>query len=124
VLVTSSGGDWTRVSSANRSAQVDGNVVSLKTMELRGSGMSEQTRGGHLVVWQIYWINGTLTSNDYLAKAYSALYRLTGWGDDSAVIVVYTAKDATGNPEAALESFMTANYAAINDVLKKTRAQK
>ena len=124
VLVTSSGGDWTRVSSGSRDALIGSERVSLKTMELRGSGMAEQTRGARLLVWQIYWINGTLTSNDYLAKAYSALYRLMGRGDDSAVIVVYTAKDASGKAEAALESFVTANYAAIADVLTKTRAQK
>jgi exosortase A len=124
VLVTSSGGAWTRVSSGSRNAQVDGNAVSLKTMELRGSGTSEQTKGTRLLVWQIYWINGTLTSNDYVAKAYSAFYRLMGRGDDSAVIVVYTAKDTAGDPEALLQSFVAANYRTIDDVLKKTRAQK
>ncbi len=124
VLVTSSGGDWTQVSSGNHSAQVGFDSVLLKTMELRGSGISEQTRGARLAVWQIYWVNGTLTSNDYLAKVYSALYRLMGRGDDSAVIVVYTANDSTGDAQARLESFMAANYSAIDEVLKNTRARK
>ena len=67
-----------------------------------------------LLVWQIYWINGTLTSNDYLAKVYSAVYQLLGRGDDSAVIVVYTGKDRSDSAEKALTSFLSTNYGAID----------
>ena len=123
VLVTSSDTQWTRVTDGSRNIALAGETVALRTLELRGNGLTDQPRGARLLVWQIYWINGTLTTSDYLAKVYSAFYRLTGQGDDSAVIVVYTPKDGTGNPEQDLESFLSSNYRAIDDVLKKLRAK-
>ena len=124
VLVTSNDPQWTRATSGSRAITLAGAPTSVRTLELRGNGLSDTLRGGRLIVWQIYWINGTLTTSDYLAKAYSALYRLIGRGDDSAVIVVYTPKDGVDNPEALLESFMSTNYSTINEMLSKTRASK
>ena len=124
VLVTSSDTQWTRVTDGRRNAVLAGDAVSLRTLELRGNGLADPSRGARLVVWQIYWINGILTTSDYLAKVYSAFYRLTGQGDDSAVIVVYTPKDGAGNPEEVLESFLSSNYRAIDEVLKKARASR
>ncbi len=124
VLVTSNDPQWTRATSGSRAITLAGAPTSVRTLELRGNGVSDALRGGRLIVWQIYWINGTLTTSDYLAKAYSALYRLIGRGDDSAVIVVYTVKDDVSDPEARLESFLSTNYSGINEVLSKTRASK
>ena len=76
-----------------------------------------------MVAWKIYWINVKLTDSDYLAKVYSAFYRLTGRGDDSAVIIVYTRKDQDESAETVLQSFMLANSATINKLLLKTRQQ-
>ena len=124
VLVTSEDAQWTRVTDGSRYAVLAGQSVRLRTMELRANAVTDQQRGGRLIVWQIYWINGTLTTSDYMAKVYSAFYRLTGRGDDSAVIVVYAPKDGVDNPEALLESFISKNYSAINEVLQKTRSIK
>jgi hypothetical protein len=49
---------------------------------------------------------------------------LTGRGDNSAAIVVYALKDQPGGADAALESFLTANYDAINALLLKARQGK
>ena len=124
VLVTSNDTQWTRVASGSRATTLAGTPVTVRTLELRGNGVSDPKQGGRLIVWQIYWINGTLTTSDYLAKVYSALYRLIGRGDDSAVIVVYTPNDGVANPEALLESFLSTNYSSINEVLSKARASK
>jgi EpsI family protein len=59
-----------------------------------------------------------LTSNDYLAKLYSAGYQLLGRGDDSAVIVVYTSKNQTDDAEATLTSFLSSRYGAIDAALR------
>jgi len=48
-------------------------------------------RDGRLVAYRLYWIDGTLTSSDYAAKALLAWSKLRGHGDDSAVIVSYAA---------------------------------
>ena len=124
VLVTNNDTQWTRVTSGSRATTLAGTPVSVRTLVLRGNGAIGPPGGGRLIVWQIYWINGTLTTSDYLAKVYSAFYRLIGRGDDSAVIVVYTVEDEVHDAQARLESFLSTNYSSINEVLSKPRASK
>ncbi|MEO9041776.1 MAG: exosortase A [Rhodoferax sp.] len=123
VLVASRDQEWAQVASSNRLVEVGEQTVSAKSAELRGADLSSQVNAPRLLTWQIYWINGTLTSSDYVAKAYSAFYRLTGRGDDSAVIIVYTRKEHVAGAEGVLQSFLSANYATINELLLKTRQQ-
>ena len=77
-----------------------------------------------MTVWQVYWVNGALTASDWRAKLYSALYRLAGRGDDSAVIIVYAAKGSAGEGDKALEAFLQANAASLESLLQRTRAQR
>jgi len=121
VLVVSKDPQWAQVASGSRMVALGEKQVAVRTAELRGSALTAQANEGRLVVWQIYWINGTMTASDYLAKAYGAFYRLLGRGDDSAVIIVYTPKDQAGGAEAVLESFLSTNYATINELLLKTQ---
>ncbi len=121
VLVASNDPQWAQVVSGSRPVKLGSKAVNVRAAELRRAALSAQVNSGRLVVWKIYWINGTLTASDYLAKAYSAFYRLTGRGDDSAVIIVYTPKDQAGGAEAVLESFLSANYAIIDELLRKTQ---
>lgn len=44
--------------------------------------------GRYAAVYQLYWVNGTTTSSDSLAKLYEAVSRLRGRGDDSAAITL------------------------------------
>ena len=124
VLVTSNDPHWAQVTSASRDVSLNGNLVAVRTAELRGTALSAQANDARLAVWQIYWINGTLTSSDYLAKVYSTVQRLTGRGDNSAAIIIYTSKDQPGGGDAVLESFFLTNYEAINALLLKTRQSK
>lgn len=123
VLVHSKDPKWSRVSSGARSVMAGGQAVAVHAAELRQSALAASGSQSRLLVWQVYWINGRLTPNDYLAKVYSAFYRLTGRGDASAVLVVYTkAGDQTGSADAVLDAFLSDNYAAINTLL--TTAQQ
>jgi exosortase A len=124
VLVASNDRQWAQVATASRDVMLGGKPVSLRTAELRAAALAEKANTSRLAVWQVYWINGSLTSSDYLAKVYSAFYQLTGRWEDSAVIVVYAPKDQAGNNQALLESFLTSNYAAINELLLQTRHNK
>jgi EpsI family protein len=90
----------------------------VRTAELRVSAAPSQLGPERLTVWQYYWINGTLTTSDMLAKIYTALYSLTGQGDDSAVVIAYAPKGDSGQGESALEAFMQANAAAIGSWLQ------
>ena len=120
-LVPSNDLQWAQVEATDREVAIDGKTMVVRTTELRAIASAAQATNSRLTVWQIYWVNGTLTSSDYLAKAFSAFYRLTGRGDDSAVIIVYTPKDAPGGAATVLASFLTANYPAIDRLLLKTR---
>lgn len=121
VLVASGDAQWAQVATASRDVMLGGKPVTLRTAELRAASLAGHANTSRLAVWQVYWINGSLTSSDYLAKVYSAFYQLMGRRDDCAVIVVYTPKDQAGNNQVALESFLTTNYGAINELLLQTR---
>lgn len=121
VLLVNQDPQWAWVSRGSRYVMVGDKEVALRTAELRGAVRAEPMGEGRLAVWQLYWINGTVTANDYLAKAYGALHQLLGRGDDAAVIVVYSPKDQAGGADAVLASFLASNYGAINALLLKTR---
>ncbi len=124
VLVVSKDPHWVQVASAGRAVTLGDKPVSVRTAELRGADMVQLAPEARLVVWQFYWINGTVTASDYLAKVYGAFYRLTGRGDDSAVIVVYAAKEEAGGADAVLGAFLSTNYAAINELLLTTKQNR
>lgn len=122
-LVASNNPHWSKVASASRMVAIGDKTVAVHTAELRGAALANPSSENRLVAWQIYWINGALTSSDYRAKVYSVFYQLIGRGDDSAVIIVYTAKEQAGGAERVLESFLAANYAAIDELLRKAQQQ-
>ena len=125
VLVPSKDPKWAQVSSGTRPININGQPVAVRSADLRESSLATTGSQSRLLVWQIYWINGRLTSSDHLAKAYSAFYRLTGRSDESAVIVVYTPQqDQASSAQAVLETFMTQNFAAINTLLMAARQNK
>ncbi|MBK8401726.1 MAG: exosortase A [Propionivibrio sp.] len=117
VLVRSSDLKWARVKSGSSQIAFDRNSLTVRTAELRATDFSR------LIVWQWYWVDGQLTASDLKAKAYTALSRLTGHGDDSAVIIVYALKDEAGG-EATLEAFVQAVAPEIERVLRQTRAEQ
>ena len=121
VMVASDDPQWARVSSGSRALTVGDKVISVRTAALRRTARTDPTPEGRLIAWQIYWVNGTLTAHDYLAKAYGVFYKLLGRGDEAAVIIVYTLQDQPGDAEPLLESFLSSNQGAIHELLLKAR---
>jgi EpsI family protein len=121
VLVISQDPQWAQVSRGSHRLQLPSGPLTVRTGELRGSAVPGQAGAERLTVWQVYWINGTLTSSDMLAKAYAALYSLLGRGDDSAVVIVYAPKGEAGKGEQALDAFMQANATAISAWLRSIK---
>ncbi len=116
-LVPSQDVHWTQVAVGTHSVGLGLRDITVKTSVLKqflGQGGSNSER---LLVWQFYWIGGFVTSNDYLAKGYAAFRRLTGRGDDSAVIIIYANDKKTEQTTHTLLSFLGDNYAAINSLL-------
>jgi exosortase A len=113
-LVNSTNNRWFKAAGGHRDAALGGEPVRLGTAELVGDGM-------RLQAWHWYWINGRLTSSDHVAKLYTALDRLTGRGDDSAVIVVYTTMTSQGDTQASatLGSFLSVMGRGIEQRLEQ-----
>ena len=124
VLVSSTDRNWSVVQSGSRSVDVPGRSTQVRTAELRRLPLDAGDANSGLLVWQTYWINGTLTSNDYLAKVYSSVYRLFGHGDDAAAIVMYARKTRDGDTSAVLAEFMQQNFEAIDAALREARSRK
>jgi exosortase A len=115
-LVRSEQKEWQRVAGGSQTLAIAGQPVQAGAAELRGPG--EQ----RLLVWQWYWINGRLTANQARAKAYTAWSRLTGQGDDSAVVIVYAPKGENGGADD-LAAFVEAAGAGIDAALHQARQQ-
>jgi exosortase A len=121
VLVPSKDPLWAQVSSSTRNITFNSIPIRIREGELRKSSQSTGSADERLTVWQVYWVNHTLTASDARAKAYGALQRLLGRGDDSAVVILYTAK---GDGEAGaqrLQTFVQANGASIIHWLETTQ---
>jgi exosortase A len=115
VLERSEDPTWATVATGAARVEAADSPLPVRTAELRGID------GQRLIVWQWYWVNGRVTASDHVAKAHTALARLEGAGDDGAAIVIYTAKEAAGGPEAVLESFVRAARPHIEAALARTR---
>ena len=118
VLVQSLDPRWAQAGSGSRSVALEGGALTVRTAELREASLSGDTGGARLTVWRYYWIHGRLTSSDTVAKAYAAMYRLMGQGDDAAVVIVYAPKGNDEQGARALEEFLHANASAIDRWLR------
>jgi exosortase A len=115
VLVTSSDPVWSVVSRNRTEVILDGVSASIRTAEL----LRRDATGYRLVAWQWYWIDGKLTSSDVEAKLLTAISRLRGRGDDSAVVILYTTRESAKD---ALPAFAMQAIGPINQMLDATRA--
>jgi exosortase A len=118
VLVTNDDPVWAKVAGGTREISFNQQALPVSTTQLRGPG------GTRLVVWQWYWVNGQWTSSDALVKVYTALSRLTGKGDDSAVIVLYAPQGQAGEGDAVLADFARAAGPAVSSALQQTLATR
>ena len=124
-LVTSKDRQWAQTASRSHTLDVAGTPVEFRTAHLRGSPSPDWPADKRLVVWQTYWINGTLTASDARAKALGALHRLLGGGDDAAVVIVYAPEaEGEGRAKAAIEDFLRTNLASIQAQLGRTRESR
>ena len=120
-LVRSGDKDWTQVERSTRSITLDGDAVTVRSGRLRANAVAGERR---LVAWHWYWINGRVTASDYAGKAWLAFSKLTGQGDDSAVVVLYAPEDRSGGAEGTLEAFVATGGKGIAAVLADAKRQR
>ncbi|MEP7183697.1 MAG: exosortase C-terminal domain/associated protein EpsI, partial [Betaproteobacteria bacterium] len=109
--------DWTWKLVGRGSTEIPwaGHGVTADTAELSGLSM-------RLLVWRLFWVDGRLTSSEYVAKALLAWSKLSGHGDDSALIVIYTPTGETNDrARETLRAFVDANAPAIERSLADAR---
>lgn len=121
MLVRSKDARWAQVSRGSREINLEGRILRVNTAELRGGGLQGSGAESRIVVWQWYWVNGLLTSNDYRAKAEIAFLRLLGRPDASAVVVLYAPKSQADDDEAGLQLLIEAIGGSIDAALRRAR---
>jgi EpsI family protein len=109
---------WRKAAGGQRELALEGAPPRVRTAELVAGD-------ARLQAWQWYWIGGRLTTSDQLAKLYIALDRLTGRGDDAAVVIVYTPMTDPRDPQAAatLAAFVGEMAPAIDARLQAARGR-
>lgn len=91
---------WRQVPGGNFSLEWRGASVSPRVTDVVGPGV----RFRALLV---YWIDGRVTASDYLSKALLVRSKLSGRGDDSAAIILYTPTgDFPEEADARLQAFV------------------
>jgi exosortase A len=90
-----------------------------RTADLRSGDLAQAGSERRLRAWQIFWVNGRWMQSDALAKLYAAFARLSGRGDDSAVLILTA--DAAQGGDALLEAFAEENLGRIDTWLSGVR---
>ena len=117
LLVAREDWDWKQMAEGSDSVEWAGQRVPVGEAEILGS----QVR---LEVFRLYWVDGRMTSSAYVAKARLAWSKLSGRGDDAALVVMYTPILASGDAaRETLRGFASAMSPAIERTLAASRAQ-
>ena len=119
-LVAYSDKQWAEVLASSKSVSWGGTTVPVRAAELRSSLVGDAA-AARLTAWQVYWVNGRFVASDAMAKIHGAMSRLTGKGDDSAVVIVYAPTNSPTGAQAILESFLRDNGTLIAASLQHTR---
>ncbi|WP_028103221.1 exosortase A [Pseudoduganella violaceinigra] len=78
--------------------------------------------GRRLLVWQWYWINGSMTSSDYVGKLLQAKSKLlTGSSDGAAVMVFAPYDEDPAAARGAMRAFLDSNLAPLERSLAANR---
>jgi exosortase A len=112
---------WSRAST-NRVATLQSGAgpVTLRVAELVGGGLAERRR---VEVRQVYWVGGRYTSSDAWATVLSLWGRMSGQGDDAAVLTMYAEGDShTTGP--LMDQFVGSHLGALSAYLSGVRAQR
>ena len=112
---------WNRLSTAQATVDVKGiGPLTMRSSQLIGGGTGNSTGRQRLAVREFYWSGGRFTASDKVATLLGVLGRLTGQGDDGAVISIY----AEGEPDSTqprLDTFIGSHLAVLQAQLNSAR---
>jgi EpsI family protein len=111
---------WALPINGSRGLSAGGQTLNLRTAEILGRNGAAAGRA-QLLVWRLYWVDGRFITSDVQAKLAGVWSRLRGRGDDGALLLLYAEGENVKASDAALEAFVQANLASLNDLLQRTR---
>jgi exosortase A len=117
LLVAPEDWNWKQVATGSDGVEWVSRRIPVDRAEIAGSA-------ARLEVFRLYWVDGRMTDSKYVAKARLAWSKLSGRGDDSALVVMYTPILAPGDAaQATLREFASAMSPSIERALAGARAQ-
>ncbi|MGH8799737.1 MAG: exosortase C-terminal domain/associated protein EpsI, partial [Casimicrobiaceae bacterium] len=103
---------WKQLGSGTDRIEWTGRAERVETTALLGEGSTA------LEAFRLYWVTGYITSNQYAAKALQAWSKLSGRGDDAALVVIYAPKRGhDDDPGVSLRAFARAMSPSIERAL-------
>lgn len=118
-LVTATDRSWTRASTGRSALQAGGREIGVRVAEF-SSGASTSAGRRRFEALQLYWVAGRWTANDKWATALGVWSRLTGQGDDGAVLSFYT-EGEPAETRARLSTFIATHLPAFEHQLRLAR---
>lgn len=103
---------WSQTASARAQVETDTQTFRVVESQLRQQGGALTSEARRLLAWRFYWVNCRFTASDIEAKLQGALSRLSGRGDDGAIVVLFTPMGEASIDEPA--QVLTASRARLN----------
>jgi len=117
VMIPQKDARWSNIGEKNIVISLAGQPVEIRQTQLRSAGEN-------LLIWDWYWLDGTYTSNPYIAKLVEAKGKLFGRQRNAASIIIATRYDERIQPAAAvLQEMVTAMLPAIEASLQQASKQ-
>jgi len=111
-LVQTTNRPWEQIDRGVVNVSLNGQAVAAKSTLIIGPSLKR------LVAWHWYWVDGKLTTSDFMAKLYQLAGKLRGHGDPTAWVVLYTPADGDeAKANALLSSFSSQMAPAIDAAL-------
>jgi EpsI family protein len=119
-LVLSEDKLWRQTWRGSATVVVNGAPVPLRAAELRSGSLAGTAGGQALQVRQLYWVNGRLTTSDFVAALLGLAGHFSGRGDDGAAITFYIAGEGS-DASTALDNFTAAHLGSLTAWLSTVR---
>ncbi len=112
---------WNQASASNAMVVVADKAVPMRAREIFSAHSLTAAVRKRLDVRQVYWAGGRFTGNAQWASALAIYGRVTGQGDDAAVITIYTEGEDASVTAPRLNAFISAHLQRLGSVLDAAR---
>jgi exosortase A len=130
-LVASGDSAWAVVANGRASATWLGETIGVTESLLRARTGALTADADRLLVWRLYWVNDRFVAGDVQAKLQTALSRVSGQGDDGAIMLLYVLlpRQVADDGEAMraartqLSAYVASQGASLQQALRQFSAQ-